>query len=406
MNAAVVTGMGALAPNGFGVEQYWTALLKGVSGIGPITRFDPAGYPTRLAGEVSGFDASAHLPARLLPQTDHMTRMALLASDWALADAGVDPVTVPEFDMGVVTASASGGFEFGQRELEKLWRHGSQHVSAYQSFAWFYAVNTGQISIRHGMRGPSGVLVAEQAGGLDAIAQARRHVRRGTRLVMTGGVDSSLCPWGLVAQLPSGRLSPVDDPETAYLPFDERACGHVPGEGGAILVVEDAASAARRGARAYGEIAGWGAALDPAGPVTSDGLCRAIRSALADASVDPAEVDAVFADAAGMPELDQAETSALTEVFGARAVPVTAPKTTIGRLYSGGAPLDVVAALLSIRDGLLPPTVGTSRIACADLDLVLDTPRALSAHTVLILARGYGGFNSALVVRAHSGGSR
>ena len=399
MTRAVVTGLGVLSPNGLGVEQYWAATLKGVTGIAPITRFDPAGYPSRLAGEVDGFEAGEHLPSRLLPQTDHMTRMALVASDWALADAGVDPAEQAEFGMGVVTASASGGFEFGQRELENLWRRGSRHVSAYQSFAWFYAVNTGQISIRHGMRGPSGVLVSEQAGGLDAIAQARRHLRRDTDLVLTGGVDSSLCPWGLVAQLPSGRLSTSTDPDAAYLPFDRRAAGHVPGEGGAILVLERAG--ARPGQRPYGEVAGWGAGLDPApGSDRPSALRRTAEAALADAGVDAADVDVVFADAAGTPELDAAEVAALAEVFGAGRVPVTAPKTMTGRLYSGGAPLDVVAALLSIRDGVIPPSVNTAGTAADGLDLVLDAPRPAALRTALVLARGFGGFNSAVVVRA------
>src|SRR5206468_7511227 len=120
-------------------------------------------------------------------------------------------------EMGVVTASSAGGFEFGQRELQNLWSKGSRYVSAYQSFAWFYAVNTGQISIRHGMRGPSGVLVSDQAGGLDAVAQARRQIRRGSSLVVTGAVDSALCPWAWAAHLAEGRISVSDDPGSAFL---------------------------------------------------------------------------------------------------------------------------------------------------------------------------------------------
>ncbi len=166
-----------------------------------IKRFDATGYPARLAGEVPGFVARDYLPGRLIPQTDHMTQLALVAAHWALADAGVRPEEWPEFGMGVITASSSGGFEFGQRELQKLWSKGRKYVSAYQSFAWFYAVNTGQISIRNGMRGPGVVLVSDQAGGLDAIALARRQIRKGIRLMVCGGIDASICPWGWVAQL-------------------------------------------------------------------------------------------------------------------------------------------------------------------------------------------------------------
>ncbi|MGW1627472.1 beta-ketoacyl synthase N-terminal-like domain-containing protein, partial [Streptomyces sp. NPDC002172] len=260
----VVTGLGIAAPNGLGTTDYWAAARAGKSGIGRITRFDPSGYPAKLAGEVPGFSAGEHLPSRLLAQTDHMTRLALVATDWALADAEVTPADLPAYDMGVVTASSSGGFEFGQGELQKLWSQGSQFVSAYQSFAWFYAVNSGQISIRNGMKGPSGVVVSDQAGGLEALAHARRQIRKGTQLIVSGAIDASICPWGWVAQLASDRLSTSEEPDRSYLPFDSAAAGHVAGEGGAILILEAEETAVRRGARVYGEIAGYGATFDPA----------------------------------------------------------------------------------------------------------------------------------------------
>ncbi|SDP34454.1 ketosynthase chain-length factor [Actinacidiphila guanduensis] len=396
----VVTGLGVASPNGLGTADFWAATRSGKSGIGRITRFDPAGYPARLAGEIPGFAAEQYLPSRLLPQTDRMTRLALVAADWALEDAGVRPGELPEFDMGVVTASSSGGFEFGQGELQALWSKGSQYVSAYQSFAWFYAVNSGQISIRNGMKGPSSVVVSDQAGGLDAVAQARRQIRRGTGLVVSGAVDASICPWGWVAQLAGDRLSTSDEPTQAYLPFDSAARGHVPGEGGAILILESEQVARERGARIYGEIAGYGATMDPRpGSGAEPGLRRAIELALRDAGAEPGEVDVVFADAAAVPELDRAEADALRAVFGPRGVPVTAPKTMTGRLYSGAAPLDLATAVLSMAAGLIPPTVNVDPAPGYDLDLVVDR-RTADIRTALVLARGAGGFNSALVVRA------
>ncbi|GCB46915.1 ketosynthase chain-length factor [Streptomyces sp. NL15-2K] len=397
----VVTGLGVAAPNGLGTQDYWDAVCGGKSGIGRITRFDPTPYPSRLAGEVPGFVAQEHLPSRLLPQTDRMTRMALAATDWALADAGVRPQEMAAFDMGVVTASSSGGFEFGQNELRKLWGQGSRHVSAYQSFAWFYAVNSGQISIRNGMKGPSGVVVSDQAGGLDAVAQARRQIRKGTPLVVSGAVDASVCPWGWVAQLASGRLSRSEEPARAYLPFDAEAAGHVPGEGGAILILEEAAAARERGVKPYGRIAGYGATMDPRpGSGREPGLRKAVDLALADAGTTPSEVDVVFADAAAVPELDRAEAAALSAVFGARGVPVTAPKTMTGRLYSGAAPLDLASAFLAIGTGLIPPTINVEPLVAHDLDLVTGRPRTADVRTALVLARGHGGFNSAMVVTA------
>jgi act minimal PKS chain-length factor (CLF/KS beta) len=401
--SVVVTGLGVLAPNGMGAEEYWKATLQGRSGISRLSRYDPSRYPSTLAGQIQNFDAAQHIPNRLLPQTDRVTRLALVAADWALTDAGVDPAQLPEYGMGVVTSNASGGFEFTHTEIQKLWTKGSQFVSVYESFAWFYAVNTGQISIRHGMRGPSGVLVGEQAGGLDAVGHARRNARRGTPLVVTGGVESSFDPWGWSAHIASGRLSTETDPRHAYRPFDATAAGYVPGEGGAILVLEDEREARKRGvATIYGEIAGYAATFDPRpGSSRPPGLRRAAELAIADAGLRPADIDVVFADSAGIPELDRIEAAAITEVFGPYGVPVSAPKSLIGRLYSGGPPLDLVAALLSIRDSVLPPTPNTDDVPAEyQLDLVGPEPRNATVRAALVLARGRGGFNAAMVVKA------
>lgn len=400
-SSTVVTGIGVTAPNGMGTRDYWQATCAGTTGISRIERFDASGYPLQLAGEVPNYDASEHLPSRLLPQTDRMTRLALTATDWALADAGIGADTFDDLDMGVVTAASSGGFEFGQNELKKLWSQGNQHVSAYQSFAWFYAVNSGQISIRHNMRGPSGVVVSDQSGGLDAVAHARRQIRKGTKAVVTGGIDATICPWGWVALLASDRLSTDDDPARAYVPFDARARGHVPGEGGAILVTEDGDGARERGAHIYGEIAGYGATFDGSKQTgDSEGLIRAIETALADAHVHTDDIDVVFADAAAQPDLDRSEADALTHLFGERGVPVTAPKTMTGRLYSGGGALDIATALLSISEGVIPPTINTELDSDLGLDLVSGSPRSQIVRHALVLARGHHGFNSAIVARA------
>ncbi|MFD7847286.1 ketosynthase chain-length factor [Nocardia sp. NPDC059764] len=400
---SVVTGVGVIAPNGLGTEPFWEAVLAGRGGIGPLTRFDTTGSGVRLAGQIADFEAAQHLPSRLLPQTDISTRLALVAAQWALDDAKVDTAELTDYDMGVVTGNASGGFEFTHREFNKLWSMGSEHVSVYESFAWFYAVNTGQISIRHGMRGPSSALVAEQAGGLDAVGHARRTVRRGTPLVVTGGVDSALDPWGWASHVAGGSLSTATDPARAYLPFDAEAAGNVPGEGGAMLVLEDPEAARARGVpHVYGEIAGYAQTFDP--PPDSgrpSGQRRAIELALTDAGVTPADVDVVFADAAGLPEQDRAEAAALEAVFGAAGVPVTATKPLTGRLFSGAGPLDIVTAVLAMRDSVIPPTAGTLTPAPEyRIDLVRGDARPATIETALVLARGRWGFNSAVVVRS------
>ncbi|WP_333732948.1 beta-ketoacyl synthase N-terminal-like domain-containing protein [Streptomyces sp. IBSBF 3010] len=398
---AAVTGIGIAAPGGVGTETWWSAVLRGHRAIGPVTRFDASGYPAVLAGEVTGFEDAAHVPAKLLPQTDRVTRLALAAASEAITGADIDPSALPEYGMGVVTANGAGGFEFGQRELQELWSKGSRYVGAFQSFAWFYAANSGQISIRHGLRGPSGVVVSEQAGGLDAMAQARRQLRKGGRAVLTGGFDATVCPWGFTAQLAAGGLSTRRDPADAYLPFSADASGHVVGEGGALLVVEDGDAAHARGARVLGTVEGCAATFDPAPGRGAPRLLDAARLALADAGTDAADVDVVFADAAGDRDADRAEAAALTELFGPYGVPVTAPKSLFGRLGSGGSALDLAAALLALRDQVVPPGAPVGRLADdCPVDLVTGAPRPARLRHALVLARGRGGFNAAAVVRA------
>jgi act minimal PKS chain-length factor (CLF/KS beta) len=396
----LITGLGVVAPTGVGADAHWQAVLAGKSGIARITRFDPTAYPVRIAGEVKEFDATDRVPRKVIPETDRWTHLALVAADEALQDAGVDLSTMPEYDIAVVTSSSSGGTDFGQHQMEQLYRNGPSWVGVYQSIAWFYAATTGQLSIRHGLRGPCGVLCGEQAGGLDAIGQARRLLTSGTQLVLTGGTDASLCPYGLVAQLSSGELSTVDDPAGAYLPFDAEASGHVPGEGGAIVIAETAAAARERGHEAYARVLGYAAGFDPR-PDSGrpPALRRVIERALADAKLRPEDVDVVFADAAGVPQRDLDEAQAIGAIFGPRRVAVTAPKTLTGRLYGGGAALDVATAALALRHGVIPPTTGPTRLAPGcDLDLVTATREPARLRTALVLARGHGGFTAALLL--------
>ncbi|MVU81322.1 ketosynthase chain-length factor [Nocardia sp. ET3-3] len=396
----VITGMGVVAPNGLGRQAFWEALRSGRSGLRPIERFDAGDYPVRIAGEVTDFTVAEHIPSRLIPSTDRSTQFALACSDWALADAGVVPTEMGEFDGSVVTANALGGVEFIQHELQSLWSKGPRHVTAYMSYAWFYGVNTGQISIRHQLKGPSGVVVTGQAGGLDALGAARRKVRDGRRYVVTGGADAPICPYGIAAELTTGLLSSETDPSAAYLPFDRRASGHVPGEGAAMMIIESLWAARERGAtQIYGAITGYGATFDPAPdsgrPPTLD---KAIRIALGDAGLSAADIDVVFADGAATTSGDSLEADAIVSVFGPRGVPVSVPKTTTGRMYGASGAIDVVTALLSLRANEIPPTVGSRELVAEHAIDLVTALRSTPLTHALVLARDSGGFNAAVVV--------
>ncbi|SCL24842.1 minimal PKS chain-length factor (CLF/KS beta) [Micromonospora pallida] len=402
---AVVTGIGVVAPSGIGVDAHWRTVTTGTRTTGPITLFDPDHrYPTRIAGEVPDFDAAHYIDNRRLVQTDRWTHLGFAATALALTDAGLPQRAPHPYGYAVTLASSSGGNLFGQRELQRLWGGPSRTVGAYQSIAWFYAASVGQLSIHHQLKGPCGVLVTESAGGLDSLAHAARTIRRGTPVVIAGATECPLSPYALACQLRSGLLSPVNDPEHAYQPFDVNASGYVPAEGGAVFVVEDLTHARTRGARIYGEITGWAATHDATHTTTRTGsdptqYARAIHLALHRAGTHPNEVDVVLPDALGTPHHDRSEADALRTVFGTRPPPVTTHKPLTGRAHQGGSALDVATALLALHHDQLPASAGPRHPADGcELDF-LRRPRRPETGVAVVCARGFDGFNSALVLR-------
>ncbi|MFE0515574.1 beta-ketoacyl synthase N-terminal-like domain-containing protein [Streptomyces sp. NPDC058964] len=407
---AAVTGIGVVAPNGTSTDTFWKATQEGLSVLDRITREGCGNLPLKVAGEVRAFDPAAAVEERYLVQTDRFTHYAMAAADLALDDAGLGPAdtSAAPFSIGVVTAAGSGGGEFGQRELQRLWGKGSRFVGPYQSIAWFYAASTGQISIRRGFKGPCSVVAADEAGGLDALAHAARAVQRGTDVIVAGSTEAPLAPYSMVCQLGYEELSIVDDPTRAYRPFTTAACGFVPAEGGAMIVVEAAGAARERGAAVRALVAGHAATFTGASrwAESREGLGQAIRGALDEAGCAPEEVDVVFADALGVPEADRAEALAIADALGGhgRRVPVTAPKTGIGRGYCAAPVLDTAAAVLAMEHGLIPPTPNVFDV-CLDLDLVTGHARTAELRTALVLSRGLMGSNSALVLRHGTDGA-
>ncbi|MFG3657158.1 ketosynthase chain-length factor [Streptomyces sp. NPDC047706] len=401
---AAVTGIGVVAPNGTTIDTFWKATKEGLSVLDRVTREGCEHLPLKVAGEVRGFEPAATIEERFLVQTDRFTHFAMAAADFALEDARLGQADTSEepYSIGVVTAAGSGGGEFGQRELQQLWGKGSRFVGPYQSIAWFYAASTGQISIRRKFKGPCSVVASDEAGGLDALAHAARAVRRGTDVIVAGSTEAPLAPYSVVCQVGYQELSTVADPARAYRPFTDAACGFVPAEGGAMLVVESEEAARERGAGVRAFVAGHAATFTGASrwAESGAGLAQAIRGALDEAGCAPEEVDVVFADALGVPEADRAEALAIADALGAhgRRVPVTAPKTGIGRGYCAAPVLDTAAAVLALEHGLVPPTPGVFDI-CHDLDLVSGRARAAELRTALVLSRGLMGSNSALVLR-------
>ena len=391
--APAITGIGIASPLGVGTTTYWDTLLNADHHLHPITSFDTTNYPVTLAGQVPHDATTSIVKKRLLPQTDHVTRLALVASEEALDDAPLDRTSLDPYDIGVSVSSSSGGLEFGQAQLQKLWSNGWEDVSPYMSFAWYYAVNTGQVSIRHGLKGPGSVPVSEQAGGADAVAYATRRLHRGAPAMLAGGVDGLLCPYGMAALSKDEGANRTKNPNT-YAPFSLSSCGYFPGEGGALMVLQDAPEQCDR----YALIAASASTFDATERGgTGSGLFRCASTAITKAGLNPKDIDVVFADAHGTHRLDDAEARTLTDLF-TQSVPVTAPKRLYGRLMSGGSALDIATAALSLKTQIIPPT-GTSPTDAPDPRInLISLPTPCTINSALVLSRGFGGYCAATVL--------
>ena len=402
---AVITGLGVVTPAGTGVPAFWQGMLSGKSFITPLTKFDPERFTSKVAGSVTDFDPVALLDPRLIVQTDRWTQFDLACTRQAIDDAGVQIRDEDPTKVGAVFAAGTGGNEYGQQQLHICGSQGPKHVSVYLSIAWFYAASIGQVSIHHRIRGYGRNICAEAAGGPLALGHAAKIISQGTSdVVIAGGCDAPLTPYTFASHQASGLLSSECGPN-AYRPFDLTRSGTIVGEGGAGFCVESRAHALQRDAHIYAEIAGWGQAFDGVltrGPA-SDGkaYARAISQALQRAQLNPTDIDWIICDGLGTREGDIAEARALQTVFGDAlpGIPASAPKSMIGRLFNGGSTVDIACALLSLQQQVILPTVGVQQLdpACP-LDYVPDMPRSKRLRNVLVGARGFGGFNSAIVL--------
>lgn len=402
----VVTGMGVVAPNSIGKEAFWRACLDGVSGIKPLRRFPTEDLPIRFAGEVAEFQAEAYLERKFVQRTDRVTHFSSVAVAEALRDARLDLSREDPRRAGAVIANTLGGLAFVLEQIEALYTRGPRAMSAHTAIAWLQVANVGQVSLRHGLRGYSKTPVSDTVGGLEAMVLAAGAIRRGVAdIMLSGGSEALLHPFFLLIFGHSGLSAPGDDPH-AYRPFDRRAGGLILAEGAGICVLEEYEHARRRHAPIYGEILGVGQTSDACTPLppSSDGThyARAMRLALEDARLQPADIDYFHLDGRAIPEADCAEAAALHEVFGERAatLPVSVPRTLIGHSYAAAGALDTISALLTLRDRQIAPTLNCEQLAPHyRLNLARDRARPLRGSIALIGGRGLSGSNIVLAVR-------
>jgi len=411
----VVTGLGAVAPNGLGIEAFWDATKKGTSGITalPTDYHLNAAISIRVAGLVRNFATETYVERKLSNRTARMTHLALAAIQEALFDANLLIEQENPQRIGIVLANTMGGIDFVMKQLEALYARGPRYISTFTAIAWLHIANVGQTSIRYGIQGYCKTPVNDAVGGLDAIGMAYAAIQRGTAdVIIAGGCEAFLHPFILMILAQQGLFFPDDDPQ-GYRPFDQRAAGLVVGEGAGICILEDYEHALRRGANIYGEIAGYGQTNDANGfaPPSADGrqYARAMQLALREGNIESSDIAYINLDGHAFRSSDAGESQALFLTFGAdlKHLPVSVPRTMIGHTYAAAGALDTITALLSLQHGLIPPTINVDELIPGyGLDMVRDEAREIyrpgSDHlpqAVIIGGRGIGGANVVLAVK-------
>jgi 3-oxoacyl-[acyl-carrier-protein] synthase II len=396
----VITGMGCVSSLGVGADTFVDRLLAGESGIRPVTTFSTDGCRSHAAAMLRDFDAGRYFDPMKLRRVDEGGRLGLVSCRLAVEDARL-PTNTDE--IGVVLGTATSGVHSTVQHLHKLATGGPAAVPA-MGFANTIANAAASLcAVEFGLRGPNVTIGQKQASALAAIAFALAGLRqKRAAAFVCGGIDDFEERFFAVHDR-MHVLSPTDGGEEASRPFDLRRNGFVLGAGGHLVVVETAASAARRGAASYGDVLGVGCGASAsalgAWPTEPSGIVRAMRAALTDAGVEPAEVDVVFASANSTPMLDRVEALAIADVFGPGGVPVVSLKGAIGECgASGGAAL--IAALLGLSSGVIPPTFGCDRPDPACPVDVSPLPRPARGRLAIINSTADGGAQYCLVVRA------
>jgi 3-oxoacyl-[acyl-carrier-protein] synthase II len=408
----VLTGLGALTPVGNTTEEYWSALTQGKSGIGPITKFDATGYPTRIAGEIRSFDETRYVDKKEARRLDPYLKYAIAASVMAVEDAALDPGRVDATRFGVLIGSGIGGITTLLEGEETRKTKGFDRVSPFVVPMLIVNMAAGLVSMRFGAKGPNSSVVTACASGNHAIGDAAKIIERGDADVMiAGGAEAIIVPLTIAGFCSMKAMSTRNEaPEKASRPFDAGRDGFVCGEGAGIVVLEALDHAVRRDARIYAEVTGYGmtgdahhmTAPDPEG----DGATRAMQLALASAGVGPSAIGYINAHGTSTPYNDKFETLAIKRVFGdhARRLAVSSTKSMTGHLLGAAGGIEAIATALALHHGLLPPTINyeTPDPDC-DLDYVPNQARKVDVEYALSNAFGFGGTNATLAFRKYPG---
>ena len=407
MERVVITGMGAITPVGNDVQTFWESLKAGECGIGPITKFDVSDYKVKLAAEVKDFDVTQYVDKREARRMDVNCHFALAAAQQAVDQAGLKEGNFDPYRTGVIYGSGVGGLAIAEEEIPKLNAKGPGRVSPLCIPEMIANMAAAYISMRFGFKGENFCPVSACATANHSIGEAMRAIRHGYQdIVLCGGTENGIIPIALAGFSNMKALHTGDDPTCASIPFDARRSGFVMGEGAGCLVLESLTHAQARGATILAEVAGYGASGD-AYHITSpapegDAAARAIRGAIEDAGLTPADVDYINAHGTSTPLNEKYETIAIKKAFGDAAykVKVSSTKSMTGHLLGGAAAVEAIACVMAIRDGIIPPTIGYQEPdpEC-DLDITPNKAVEMPVNVAISNSLGFGGHNACILFK-------
>lgn len=407
----VVTGVGAVTPLGSNVETTWNNIINGVSGVDFLTRLNPDEYPAKVVAEIKDFNVEEFIDKKDARKMDRFTQYAVAASLMAVNDSGLEINEQNSHRVGTWIGSGIGGMETFENQFEIFLNKGYRRVSPFFVPMMIPDMATGQVSITLGARGFNSCTVTACATGTNSIGDAFKVIQRGDADAMvTGGAEAPITRMAMAGFSANKALSTNPDPKTASRPFDLNRDGFVMGEGAGIVVLEELEHALARGAKIYAEIVGYGATGDAyhitAPAPGGEGGARAMKMAMEDARLTPAEVGYINAHGTSTDYNDKFETLAIKEVFGEHAykVPVSSTKSMTGHLLGAAGGVEAIFAVMAIKDSILPPTINleTPDPEC-DLDYVPNQARKQEVNVAISNSLGFGGHNATIAFRKYEG---
>lgn len=407
----VITGLGIISPVGIGLEQFWSSLTSGISGIRRITRFEPDKFSTQIAGEVVNFDPTSYIDKKEARRMDRFAQFAVAAADMAIKDAALNLEKENRDRIGVILGSGVGGIETLEDQAAVLARRGPGRVSPFFVPMMIANMGAGQVAINYRLHGPNVTCVTACASSTNAIGEAFKMLQLGQAdLIISGGTEAPITPLAMAGFCSMKAMSTRnEEPEKASRPFDARRDGFVVSEGAAILVMETLEHAVSRGAGIYAEIAGYASTCDAYHITAPDPeghqAANSMKQALADAGIDPGAVDYINAHATSTLLGDKAEVKAIKKVFGEHAykLKVSSTKSMTGHLLGAAGGLEAIATIMAIYRGMIPPTINYDEPdpEC-DLDFVPNVARKADVNVALSNSFGFGGHNATLVFKKYS----